>query len=619
MLTDCELLLQVSLPAARNIWAMKKWIGAWMLSQCLGLAAWGQLLDSDGDGYPDDWESQGVTVRGVFLDLPAMGANPLHKDIFVQVDYMVADDHTHQPKRESLKRIVTCFADAPVSNPDGTSGIQIHIDAGPDSIMTGNRTWAGLSRSHELPHADSFGVVNARGWPDFISVDQLKAVNLPPERVGVFRYCLYVHNLTGQGSTSGYARQIPSDDFIVSLGGWLGKEGTVTEQSGTFVHELGHTLGLRHGGPNHVHRKPNYFSVMNYLFQSRGLRVNQRDGLLDFSRSATPALDEFNLNENLGVAGAPAHFGTRWFIQENGRRKELFVNFANRAIDWNADGVLTNSISHDLNDDGREELLESQNDWTSVVYAAGSVGQQTPRRIEPEDIEGELDLLQDEEIATEYEVSVDSQGNASADPGRQAVLRFLVSNHGTQADSYTLTAFSEHHWNVTASPASVALAPGASQEVQVTVSLPGGTIPGVEDEVELLARSGDLVDSDVEKVVTAGTIPDLNGSGGPNFQSGSSGCFVATAAYGSYLDPHVVTLRKFRDDCLLPVTPGLVDFYYRHSPPLARSVARHSWLRAGAVAALTPLVLALEHPWSSSLLLFSALVLMRRQRRGQRT
>ncbi|MDC4205325.1 MAG: S8 family serine peptidase [Candidatus Manganitrophus sp.] len=53
------------------------------------------------------------------------------------------------------------------------------------------------------------------------------------------------------------------------------------------------------------------------------------------------------------------------------------------------------------------------------------------------------------------------------------------------------------------------------------------------------------------------------------------GCFIATAAYGSYLDPHVQTLRNFRDEVLMPSALGktFVDFYYVWSPDAARFIA----------------------------------------------
>ncbi len=42
------------------------------------------------------------------------------------------------------------------------------------------------------------------------------------------------------------------------------------------MHELGHNLGLQHGGADDWNNKPNYLSVMNYLFQQDGLTVPER-------------------------------------------------------------------------------------------------------------------------------------------------------------------------------------------------------------------------------------------------------------------------------------------------------------------------------------------------------
>jgi uncharacterized repeat protein (TIGR01451 family) len=82
-------------------------------------------------------------------------------------------------------------------------------------------------------------------------------------------------------------------------------------------------------------------------------------------------------------------------------------------------------------------------------------------------------------------------------------------------------------------------------------------------------------------------------------------CFIATAAYGSPLEPHVVALREFRDRYLQRSAAGraFIRFYYRHSPPVAAVIAEHEWLRFLARMLLTPLVLAVAFPLRAGALL----------------
>jgi len=69
-------------------------------------------------------------------------------------------------------------------------------------------------------------------------------------------------------------------------------------------------------------------------------------------------------------------------------------------------------------------------------------------------------------------------------------------------------------------------------------------------------------------------------------------CFIATAAYGSYLHPHVQVLRTLRDRYLLSSRLGrvFVAAYYHYSPPMADFIGRHDTLKAAARVVLLPLI-----------------------------
>jgi C1A family cysteine protease len=85
-------------------------------------------------------------------------------------------------------------------------------------------------------------------------------------------------------------------------------------------------------------------------------------------------------------------------------------------------------------------------------------------------------------------------------------------------------------------------------------------------------------------------------SSGSSSGGGGGGCFIATAAFGSALEPRVITLREFRDAYLLPSHSGraFVELYYVLSPPLADVIAADEGLRIGVRAMLAPVVTASE-------------------------
>ena len=82
---------------------------------------------------------------------------------------------------------------------------------------------------------------------------------------------------------------------------------------------------------------------------------------------------------------------------------------------------------------------------------------------------------------------------------------------------------------------------------------------------------------------------------------GDGRCFIATAAYGSYLHKDVMVLREFRDDFLLTNTLGkkIVTLYYEYSPPIAAYIAQHEVIKSVTRWLLTPLVMTIKYPFGA--------------------
>ena len=126
-------------------------------------------------------------------------------------------------------------------------------------------------------------------WSEFQAI---KDANFDPNRAPIFHYMILADNLAPcHGTSSGISRNSDDPyfangamDFIVALGGWSGGGGTDFEKLGTFTHELGHKLGLKHGGKDHINYKPNYLSIMNYSFQTTGLFKDGGYGTFDYSQ-----------------------------------------------------------------------------------------------------------------------------------------------------------------------------------------------------------------------------------------------------------------------------------------------------------------------------------------------
>jgi beta propeller repeat protein len=481
----------------------------------------GEDRDTDGDGLLDKWETKGLTLGGVFVDLPAMGADPNKKDIFVEVDWMP----TKKPKKAAIDKVIKAFAEAPVDNPNGTRGINLHVDMGPKSVMRSDtgELWGKHSRAGQVPYRELLGskIAKKYSWADFDLIKNGRSGwifgtngNFDHARKPVFHYGVFADKLGDMGTTSGMSRGIGASDFIVSLGGFTDGRGTALEQAGTFMHELGHNLGLRHGGLDHVHYKPNYLSIMNYTFQFSGLIKKQAhggyaNGHYDFSifDDLLSLNEDGGLNEPLGVSSASgnpslADYRTV-FYYVNWAGNDFPIETTMTPINWNQNGINTETTATaDINKDGKLTTLAGHEDWNSIIYKGGSIGK-LGRALddlpaETPDLE-ELTEEANEELLHLYRVAVLGPENTAKEPGGSLTHTFTVANKGEKPDTYAIQATSTGGWaNLTGVPALVALAPEETFDIVVPVAVPAAAPIGAEDEIVLSAvsqTSDQIIDS----------------------------------------------------------------------------------------------------------------------------
>lgn len=297
--------------------------------------------DRDGDGLLDKWETLGIDIDadGIpEIDLPAMGADPDRKDLFVEID---AHTGSTVPVAE-LGLVIDAFANAPVQNPTGPDGIRLHLlydendltdihyDASPESQVAAQK----LGR---------FGSASDRSHP-------LWENGMRDARLRVFRYCVWGGTMTGGHSGWG---EIVGDDFIVVLDDPQYGALTARDRASVFMHELGHNLGLRHGGGDDIQNKPNYLSVMNYMYIWPDVLPFFVNAKLDYSADAFSTLFENGLSENSGIGAPPAYANRFTFFNSAPHFDPItlhYLDVTDPQFDWDDDGTIsTDPVERDLN------------------------------------------------------------------------------------------------------------------------------------------------------------------------------------------------------------------------------------------------------------------------------
>jgi len=335
------------------------------------------VIDSDADGIPDSAKQAGGTYGG--LDLYAMGARPGRRDIFIEIDYMKGNDPALLPRQEALQKVVDAFAQ---------HDIALHFDTGAIYAEQFEPAHFNLGGGNAVAFEPCIELVTSGAAPraGCTSFYDYKRDHFDVRRNLVFHYALFANSLNSDGSSgsSGVA-ELNGNDLIVSLGGYgfstapgRNLNMLINLQASTLMHELGHNLGLRHGGNEEQNYKPNHYSVMNYMYQFAGL-------------SETP--DSINAAERYYLAAGVKN-KTLCNLVENSPCGEAFridysdgrgapldernlyegANIGRGAVsgayaDWDNSGGLTGSpLARNLNPqfDGRLSVLRDFDEWSNL-------------------------------------------------------------------------------------------------------------------------------------------------------------------------------------------------------------------------------------------------------------
>lgn len=357
-----------------------------------------KLYDSDGDYIPDDWERNGVDYDGDgIIDLPLnkMGADPSIKDIFVEVDWMekpavtigpftIAEEISFGPTETQLKLVFDAFK---------RNNINLHLDAGPDSydFVTGEK-WGTNGKGKKIDYEEVFtypstffkdGYLNPEIQEEFgrYPSNLCKGLTISTEDT-IFKYCIFGNYFKSRGENTrekstglAYVGSMKAPYIFIANTEGLRKgdtKGANISVAGTFMHELGHSLGLQHGGSDKVNYKPNYLSVMNYSFQNIGVIG---DYPIDYSGVKLPTLNTQALCEKYGIDNYDSGIrylsnneGTIIFLTKNNRK--VIENVSGKPIDFNFNGIIDEGIVSipTVDSDNPSVLLEGYNDWENIPY-----------------------------------------------------------------------------------------------------------------------------------------------------------------------------------------------------------------------------------------------------------
>jgi hypothetical protein len=258
--------------------------------------------------------------------------------IWLHYDYAVTSDGTsYAPDPKGIDLVVQSFA---------AHSIDLHIDPEHAAVPMG----VDVMVEFDVP-----GVNHNRCLADgnpFVGFSTIKSQYFHPIANHEWHYAFFAPAGSICRAPGGVA-QLPGDNFAIAeeAPDHLGNLASFID-GGDFMHELGHNLGLHHGGDVDANYKPNYLSVMNYAFQT-GIPYAKTPGStdlagfrLDYSDQALPTLDENHLNEHDGI-GATGSTDISGYCDSTNWPNCAVVPTSG-PVDWNRDGIISPDVRDDL-------------------------------------------------------------------------------------------------------------------------------------------------------------------------------------------------------------------------------------------------------------------------------
>ena len=365
-------------------------------SACSLLAAQAppQLPSTDGDGMPDIYKTSPVEIHvpgrpTVSLDLSKQCVNDSNgrptcvhkgqKTVVVLVDWMASGpDHNHKPVASKENRAIfgkSILVDyAPLSRVQ-----QAFLDRGVLlAIVFADQLFSWFQPIAEQTSLGKLKPNKEYDWTDFDAIRKERTGDYERLFGQGFHYAAFIHKFADQ-ENSGLSKTIPGDEFLVSLGAFNDGLVNADEHSGTFMHELGHNLGLRHGGFEDTNYKPNYLSIMNYMFQMSGTGTNRTFGQYQYSSVKLKPITEANvdpgstLSDDSGSVFSTAFACFDASVQPCNRRTpkqpkrfDVIGSVGQRPDGWECKPATP--AQWDVNGDGCFDTLESYNDWAHILY-----------------------------------------------------------------------------------------------------------------------------------------------------------------------------------------------------------------------------------------------------------